>query len=116
MGGHLGARVEVDGTGQVLAVDHVGELGHREPEEHEGAVRAGVVPGRELRDLEGDVRELGRLDEPVELGAHDRRARAGRPAAQHRLVHDHPELRGVETAEEGLALHAQGHVPFDVLG
>src|SRR4029077_4512626 len=58
---HVPAVVQVQGTGEVLEVDHVGEIGRGEPQDGEGPARGGVAPAAERHDLDGDVGEAGRL-------------------------------------------------------
>ncbi len=67
----------------------------------------------ERHDLNGDVRQRGYLDEPVQLLAHHR-APAHRPP-QRRLVHDRPHDRRLRPGEQVLALEPHAHPAVDLV-
>src|ERR1700734_1729409 len=65
--GDVGRLVEVEGAGQGLAVDDVGQFGGGEAQQVEHAVHGRVGTGRERQHLHGDRRVGGGLDQAVEL-------------------------------------------------
>ena len=70
---------------------------------------AGWAPDGEGEDLEGDVGELGRLDEAFQLAAHDLAAPNG--PAQGGLIDHRPQPRRVLAGQQDLAGHPQPHPP-----
>src|SRR6185437_15460282 len=68
------ALVQVEGAGELLDVDDVGEVLVGEAQDGEGAAGRCVAAGVEGDDLEAHVGQLGGLDERLDLAPDDGRA------------------------------------------
>ena len=88
----VGGRFQVEGAGEVLDVDHVGQGGFGEAQDSEGAAGGGVAAVAEGHDLQADLGQGGGLEQVVQLGAHHLAAAHG--SAQRCLVHDRPHPGG----------------------
>src|SRR6266498_144419 len=74
VGVHVIAFIQVERAGELLGVDHVREIRLREPQDGECPGLGGMGADVERQHLKGDVRQLGGLDQVLELGSHHRRA------------------------------------------
>src|ERR1700761_9644361 len=108
------ALAQVAGTGELLGVDHVGQLLLGEAQYRERPALGRVDATGEWDDLNGHALQGGKFDEVTELGAHHRRA--GRRAAHPPLVHPRPAPGRVGRGQQILALEAQRAPPFCVVG
>src|SRR6185312_6845024 len=61
-------RLQVEGAGEVLDVDHVGQGGFGEAQDSERAARRGVASLAERYDLQADLGQGGDLEQVVQLG------------------------------------------------
>ena len=108
------ALVQVDGAGELLDVDHVGQLRLREAQDGERPPAAacppawnGMICSRMLGFLAASI--SASIWPPHDLGATDR-------PAQHGLVDDRPQLRRLDPVEDLLALPAQLDPAVDLVG
>src|SRR5690348_16425618 len=105
--------VEVQGAGELLDVDHVGQIGLGEPQDGERAAHGRLRARAERQDLQRHRRVVGHLGQVRQL-LPDHLPAAHR-AAQRALVHYHPQLRRVRPAQDLLAAGPQLAPPRDLL-
>src|SRR6185437_12206379 len=104
--------VEVQGAGELLDVDDVGQVGLGEPQDGERAAHGRVRARAERQDLQRHRRVVGYFGEVRELLADD--LAAADRAAQRALVDDYPQLRRVRAPEDLLAAGPQLAPPGDL--
>src|SRR5262249_41854978 len=106
---NIGWFSQVEGTGELVKVNGVVNLGLRETQYGDGPPAG--HSGTERHYLDTDVRQLGNLDEPAKLPAHG----CGRPwlAPQGGLVNDRPQPAGCGLVQDHLPLRQQADAPRD---
>src|SRR5690348_11499564 len=104
--------VEVQGAGELLDVDDVGQVGLGEPQDGERAAHGRVRARAERQDLQRHRRVVGHLGQVCELLADD--LAAADRAAQRALVDHDPQLRRVRPAQDLLAAGPQLAPPGDL--
>src|SRR5690348_5855059 len=107
-------RLQVEGAGEVLDVDHVGQGGFGEAQDGERAARRGVAAVAERHNLQADLGQGGDLNQVLQLGAYHLAAAHG--PAQRCFVHDRPHPGRVGGGEQVLAFHAQADPAVDLPG
>src|SRR6266511_1826963 len=108
------ALVQIERARKLLDVHHIREVRLGKPQDGERPGLGGMGPSMERQHLQGDVRQLGHLDQALELGTHYRRA--AHPPPQRLLVHYCPQLRGrIGPGEQLLPLHPQADASLDLL-
>src|SRR5260370_28402468 len=109
------ALVQVESAGQLLEIDHVGQVRLGKAHDGERPGLGGVAARPERRDLERDPGILGRLDQVPELRPEHLPAADWPP--QCRLVHDGPQARAALLGEQFLPGDADADAaPYLLLG